>query len=272
MAKLCCKLSAFFLTLSSVLLLTVTSARALDISSIELLFLEDRVNGVPGATPHMLEVQANGTNIDSIHVTTPGGSTIADFSLSFDSFGGDWEYDSVNYATAGELTTAYNTGEYIFDIIGDSGASVDQITLTFEPIQPSGYMSGQSPSHGATGISTSPTVTWNNCSACGGNYINMWVIDTNTWQDGDMFSTTDTGETTWNVGAVLAGNTLHELEVGIVNRLLTTEITDDLSDSLQYIAGWENVDITEFTTVPEPTTALSLLMGLVGLALLRRAA
>ena len=138
-----------------------------------------------------------------------------------------------NYATTVLLTEGYNTGDYILDIVGDSGTSVDQITLTFNPSKPSGFISGQSPSHGATGISTSPTVTWNNCSSCGGNYINMWVIDTNTWQDVDMFITTDMNETAWNVGAVLDGNTLHELEVGIVNRLLTTETTN-LLDSLQY--------------------------------------
>jgi hypothetical protein len=272
MAKSCCKLFTFFLTLSSVLLLTATSARALDIVSIEFLFLEDRVNGVPGATPHMLEVEADGTNIDSINVTTPVGSTVTDFSLSYDSFSGDWEYESINYATTGALTTAYNTGDYIIDIIGDSGASTDQITLTFNPTQPSGFISGQSPSHGATGVSTSPTVTWNDCSSCGGNYINMWVINTVTGDDEDMFSTTDTSETTWNVGAVLDGNTLHELEVGIANRSVTTETTALLSDSLQYTAGWENIDITEFSTVPEPATGLSLLMGLVGLAFLRRTA
>ena len=272
MAKFCCKLSTFFLTLASVLLLTVTSARALDIVSIEFLFFEDRINGVPGATPYGLEVMASGTNIDSIDVTTPVGSTVIDFSLSFDVGEGEWEYFSADYATTGALTTAYNTGDYIIDIIGDAGSSVDQITLTFNPTQPSGYMSGQSPSHGATGVSTSPTVTWNDCSSCGGNFINMWVANTVTGNDEDTFSTTDTNETTWNVGAVLDGNTLHDLEVGIVNRLVTTETTVLLTDSLQYTAGWENIDITEFSTVPEPTTGLSLLMGLVGLAWLRRAA
>jgi hypothetical protein len=270
MAKSCCKLFTFFFTLSSVLLLTVTSARALDIVSIEFLFLEDRVAGVPGATPYMLEVEADGTNIDSIHVTTPVGSTVTDFWLSYDSFDGEWDYESINYASSGDLTNAYNTGNYIIDIIGDSGGSVDQIILNFDPTQPSGFISGQSPSHGATGVSTSPTVTWNDCSSCGGNYINMWVIDAMTGDDEDWFSTTDMSETTWNVAAVLDGNTLHELEVGIVNRSVTTETTSLLSDSLQYTAGWENIDMTEFTTVPEPATGLSLLMGLVGLALFRR--
>ena len=59
---------------------------------------------------------------------------------------------------------------------------------------------------------------------------------------------------------------------GSTHTWVTTETTGLLSDSLQYTAGWENIDITQFSTVPEPATGLSLLMGLVGLALFRRAA
>jgi len=60
--------------------------------------------------------------------------------------------------------------------------------------------------------------------------------------------------------------------VGIANRSVTNPSTTLLGDSLQYTAGWENIDVTEFSTVPEPATGLSLLMGLVGLAFLRRTA
>jgi hypothetical protein len=246
-----------------VTLIAADRATALDIVDVSILYLEDHFDGVAGPTPFSLEVFVDGTDITGIDVTTPVGSTVANFSLS-NIGGGEWEYESSGYVNAGALASDYNPGDYFFEFTG-AGPVTDDITLSFNPTAPTGFIDVQDPAHDATGVATSPTVTWLDCSGCGGDILNMWVINTVTLNDEDFFETTDTNETTWNVGALLDANTLHELETGVVSGGVTTETTTGL-DSLEYGAGWENVNYTEFTTVPEPNTALLLLLGLVGLA------
>jgi hypothetical protein len=261
---------SFGLFIAALVTLCATDrASALDIVDVSILYLEDRRNDVPGPTPFSLEVLVEGTDISDIDVTTPAGSGVASFSL-VDEGGGEWEYSSSGYADSASLISDFNAGDYLFEFTG-TGAEFDQITLTFDPTAPTDFIDVQDPAHGSTGVATSPTVTWLDCSGCGGDLINMWVINTFTGDDEDSFETTDTSETTWNVGAVLDGNTLHELETGIVSGGVTVETTDLLSDSFDYGPGWENVNITEFTTLPEPNTASLLLLGLLGLARLRAA-
>lgn len=80
-------------------------------------------------------------------------------------------------------------------------------------------------------------------SGCGGDILELWLINTTTGNDEDLFETTETSLTTSNVGAAIDPNTLHEFETAAVTARVTPETIDLLGDSFDYGSGGENLKI-----------------------------
>lgn len=259
------------LTFALIAFLIAPSASAFDIESIDLLWLFDAVNETPIPNPWGLEMDvflSDETGLGDIEVTAPGG--IGTFSLT-NFGGGEWAVDlgqTTQYATSGALFTDYPTGTWTIDFLDAPGGSVvDTVDLALAPSVVTDFIDVTDPTH-LTTVALDQDVTWSDCSLCGGNAVGVFLLDVATDTDLNQFGTTDKSGMTWDPGP-LPGNTDLEIEaiLGDYDFLGAPLTTDTLNDPFSMIGGFENINIIQFSTVPEPGTGLLVGLGLLGLGL-----
>jgi len=235
---------------------------ALDIEAIFINTAEDYLNGA--APPYdrywMDELEVVGTGITSVTVTPPSKSPVA---LVFD--GEDWglEY-SVQYATLAALRADYPVGDYVFSFNGGA----DSVTVWYDPTIPSGTVDLSS-IHGRTDVPwETPTFGWP-AYAGTGDALGMLLNDPGLYDDLYENVPVAIGETSWTLPGDLAPSHAYELEVSVIAGSTTT-LTTVGGVEFTYYPLFENINIAEFSTVPEPATLALLGLGAVGLLARRR--
>jgi len=240
-------------------------ADALDIEEILINTAEDYLNGAaPPYDPYwMEELAVVGTDIASVTVTPPGKPPL---SLVFDGEG--WElFGNNQYATLAALRADYPVGDYLFSFNGGA----DSVTVSYDPTAPSGIVDLSS-IHGRADVPwQTPTFSWP-AYAGTGNALDMCLFDPVAGSDLYEPPPVDIGETSWTLPGDLAPSHAYELEVSVYavqgGEPATLETVG--GDDFTYYPVFENINIAEFSTVPEPATVALMGLGAVGLALRRR--
>ncbi len=247
--------------------ITAPKASALNLENLIIGQMEDHFDGVSGPNPFGLEVLAFGTGISTITFSVNG---VGDNSLTLD--GDEWFFEDLGYASLAALRVPYATGNFWAFTFNEGLGDEDTVTINYNPnAMPTGLITGMSPAHGATAVPLNPTLTWDDCSACGADNESLMLIEMPLDQDVDFLRYVATSTTNWSPVA-LAPGTLHEIEAALNGRDSGSGLTATVGgDAFFYDGQTERINITSFTTVvPEPSTALLLGMGMVFLSAQRR--
>lgn len=249
-------------------------AWALDIGSVEMLWLQDSVDGTPIVNPFELEIVVNmndSAGLAAVELVSPGSAGTVSLSLS----AGEWSINPrAGFASNTDLFTSFPSGaSYTLNFLdGPStggGTVIDFFTITLSPIEVTDMLAITSPIHQSV-VPVGQSVNWTNCSACDGSSISGFLVDLGTDTDTDMFFTSDLNTVSWSpTGMLPATNYEFEMILASYTHLLTTE-SSNLGDSFSFVSGFENLNLVTVTTVPEPGTASLLTLGLVGFGLSRR--
>jgi len=258
------------------LIMAVTGAAQadLDIDAIIMTSVKDYLDGTPVSDPWGLEMWFEFVDTGSLHhidVTLPGGSSVADFTIYGSA--GYWDYESpALYSTLGGLQGGYGTGDYTFSFENSSDVVLRSVTLDYSGLsEPTGFADFTNPSYnGETGISTTPTFTWDVDSG-DGDALGRWLWDSDTDVDVD-WDVPVSITTSWAPVSLLPSNE-YGLEVSVINfkdpvagpAFPTATVG---GDTFAYGLWIEYLNEIEFTTVPEPVTIAPF--GLGSLFLIRR--
>jgi len=253
--------------------LFVPNAQALDIGSIEVLWLTDSVDGALIGNPYGMEVEVeliDNVNLGRIEVV-PAAGGIGSFDLSTP--GGTW------YEIPGSVTTQFSSsallfsdfpgGDWTFNFRDGAEAIIDSFSITLSPVEVMDIIDITSPTHMSSFL-IGGSVDWLDCSGCDGSQILGFAWDIAADTDRDEFSTTVLSTTTWSPTNLIPGNDT-EFEIVLAN--LTHDMTAESTtggDSFSFLAGYANLNLLEVAVVPEPGTGLLLALGLAGLAVHRR--
>ena len=257
-----------------VLLVAGTAQATLDIGGIYISSIMDYEDGSPIANPWVFEIWvdiATQGDLDHIDVTLPDSSAISLIEQE-DNF---WEYESLSeYLTLANLQAVYGAGDYIFYFENSSDVAINTITLNnsgiSEPLDPVHFTY---PADGATGISTSPTFTWD-VNSNDGDALGMWLLDVVADMDIDWDGPVSMDTNSWSPDSLDPGKN-YELEVSVFEvknpqegPALPTDTVN--SDLFTYGLLIEYNNMIEFTTVPEPITIVLLGLGCLPLLGKRR--
>ena len=243
------------------LLLCITQpleSLALDVEDAEMGYLEVRLNDVPKAMPFEFELEASGTGLEALSVTTPAGGIGAVLGLcALDGFSCDV---FVEYASLAALQNDFPPGDYVLRFTGDGGTTNSEVTVSLSPVQPTGFLSVISPADGALGVSIDPTLVWSDCSACGGSSLGADLHNLATdMHVAELPLTADTSLTSW-VPGTLTPNTSYELEVFVGNASHSVETTST-ADAFNFTAFFANLTATTFTTEIVPLDIREVFLG-----------
>jgi hypothetical protein len=262
-------------TAIAALALFAPSARALDIDSIEVLWLTDQVAGTPITDPFGMEIFVellNDTNLGRIEVVTPGAG-IGSFDLTNGGSG-------LSYEIPGSVTTAFATsatlfgdfpgGSWTFNFRDGSDAIVDSFNILLNPSEVTDLLAVTNPAHMGS-FDDGDALTWSDCSGCtSGNRIVGVAIDVPSDSEVDFFTTTDLTTTSWTPTNLTVGNAVEfEMILGNYSHAQTSEQTTGL-DGFTFLAGYENINAVSATVIPEPCTGLLLATSLGALGIQRR--
>ena len=248
------------------LALFAPNAQALDVGSIEVLWLTDSVDGAPIVDPYGMEGEVelvDDAGLGRIEVVTPAGG-IGSFDL--ETSGGPWYHlpGSVitQFASSALLFTDFPGGDWTVNFRDGVDAIMDSFNITLSPVEVTDMIDITNPTHMGSFL-IGGSVDWLDCSACDGSQILGFALDIPTDSDRDQFSTTALGTTTWSPGNLIPGNdTEFEMVLANLTHFETPESTPG-GDDFTFVAGYANINIVEATVVPEPRTALLLGAGLV---------
>jgi len=265
----------YLLVLTASILLASPTAWALDIGYIEVLWLTDSVDGALAFDPFEMEMTVglvDSAGVGAVEFVSSGSAGTVELTAD----GSEWGIDSGGtFANSAALFTAFPSGgSYTVNILdapsSGGGSVLDSFSITLSPIEVMDIIDIQSPLHGAT-VPVGQSFSWANCSTCDGSRITGFLVDTLADSDVDAFTTTDMSTTSWTPTGMVGG-TNYEFEVllGEYSHMLTAETSDLLSDGFTFVAGYENINLVNITTVPEPGTASLLALGLTSLGLARR--
>ncbi len=156
------------------------------------------VNNLAQSNPFALniDVVTSDPSVMAVRIYTPSGSGISMFDLS--AYGNDWEYHSPdNYATLSTLQAQYKPGIWSVQFLGDGAVIIDTASLAYNPVAPTGVPMITSPAIDATGVSLTPTFTWN-AGDCTGDALSMHVQPVN---GDDLYGLlADLSSTQWTPG------------------------------------------------------------------------
>ena len=227
-----------------------------------------RVNNLLQSSPWDLnmDVMISDSRVKAVRIYTPSGSGISMLDLS--AYGNDWEYQSPdNYATLSALQAQYNPGSWSVQFLGDGAAIIDTASFSYNPVAPTGVPMITSPAANATGVSLTPTFAWNAVVGTG-DALSMHVQPVN---GDDLYALlTDLSTTQWTSPGQLDPSKTYEFHIGdytapgvsiVDGQPQGATLTTVQGSSFMYIPVCGNENEVTFTTVPEPSVVLLLLMG-----------
>ncbi len=230
------------------------------------------VNNLAQSSPFALniDVMTSDPSVKAVRIYTPSGSGISMFDLS--AYGNDWEYHSPdNYATL-SVAGAIQARNLERSILGRRAAIINTASLAYNPVAPTGVPMITSPAIDATGVSLTPTFTWN--AAITGDALSMHVQPVN---GDDLYGLlADLSSTQWTPGQ-FDPSKAYEFDIGnytapgvsiVGGQLQGPTLLTAQGSSFMYLPVCGNENTVNFTTAPEPNMLLLLLIG--GIALVFR--
>jgi hypothetical protein len=210
--------------------------------------------------PYDMELGVCGTDITGVTVTLPSGGSV---SLT-PGWPGCWGSDP-----SPTFPSSPSGGTFLFSFSGPSGG--DAVSLVFNTPEPTGLAVVTSPAPGATGVPLEPVFEWEAVSGFGEGieaFVNqpteeipheVLPIDATSWNPWDPSDPNDD----------LLPGVAYKVNVDVFNDDTTTALTD-AGDDFTYESFFAYSNEVGFRTIPEPSTALLLGIGLAALALRRR--
>jgi len=262
--------------LALVLTVPVRQTGALGIDSINIFQGTDRVNGA--VQDYFFEIEVHGTGIaNAVFVCVDTGK----WGALTDQGGGLWDNSQSFGSMAGLLaahpadpTTQYRLyfNKQVSNPKPDNFAHwEDLVYLGFSATAPSGFATITYPTHLATGVALNPNYTWNSVVTFGTG-LGRWVCDPGTGNDvyGVDYDN-NMALMSWQPGG-LTGNKTYEIEVSVAKYVgkKPLNLTMLSGDPFVYSGAFEDINLNEFTTVPEPLTTALVGTGVLALVGLRR--
>jgi hypothetical protein len=225
-------------------------------------------NNIPESDPYKLEIElmTSDPTVKAIRVSTPAGSIIPTLDLDMPNIG-DWHYSSpVRYTTLSDLQAQYKTGTWNVQFLGDGNAVIDSVSLTYDPVAPTGVPNITYPAIDATNVPLTPTFAWDHIVGTS----NVLSMDLQLTNGEDAYDTLmDPSSTQWTP-VQLDPLTEYQFTIGnyvgdgisLVNgQPQGPVLSTDQGGSFIYLAASGNEDSISFTTVPEPNTLSLLILG-----------
>jgi hypothetical protein len=255
--------------LASLVLATPIFAQTLDIVSLT------AEQGTFGGDPDwFLNVGVEGsTNITSASVTPPGQAAIPLDCADQGTFV-ECDFEHLDFPSLASLLATYPAGTWVLEL--NSGART--ANLDFSPVAPDGVGTASDPANGATNVSPTPTVSYDqDCTNCDALLVEITGIATPIQVELErvFFAPLDaSGSVPYADFEPFEGSTKppelpegqYQLSLSTVVGSLTTETLTPGGDEFEYATGGiRNVETT--FTVPEPSAAA---LGVALAALLAR--
>jgi hypothetical protein len=131
-------------------------------------------------------------------------------------------------------------------------------------LAPGGIASGISPANGATGVSTTPTITWSAVPSEYGIAIHTEVRDILADHTvAEALPPLSMSATSWPCPVTLDTETQYQLQVDVAQGSISTSTIDGTSFSVYSVYVYNNS--VYFTTTPEPASLATLAIGTLGL-------
>lgn len=241
-------------------------AQALDVGSIEVLWLTDSVDGTPIVNPYGMEIEVeliDDAGLGRIEIVTPAGGI---GSVDLETSGGPWYHlpgsAITQFASSALLFTDFPGGDWTVNFRDGVDAIMDSFNITLSPVEVTDAIDITNPTHMGN-FSIGGSVDWLDCSGCDGSQLLGFALDIPIDTEVDEFFTTVLSTTTWSPANLTPGNdTEFEMVLANLTHFETPELTTG-ADDFTFLAGYANINIVEVTVVPEPGTALLLGAGLV---------
>jgi hypothetical protein len=240
-------------------------SHALDIESISVNYLVDRLNGTPEL--YSADFWIKGTGITGGEVVNTITSEVFPLTLRLD---GSWGWTQA-YGTEAQFLLHHQQAvayEYRINEIS-AGVFEDCVTVGFYPTLPASYPGILDPSHGDTGVPLDVTYLWDNIEGLGWAHAKMvlepdYSIVFGEFPDGDMTKTSWAPGTLPDNGTYQFGLSVYTITSGGAQALYTAQA----GDLFGYFGTWEDRDRVQFTTVPPADVPEPVTLALVGTAML----
>ena len=245
-----------------------------NVEFVELFKLIDRSDGIPIGNPWEFEACVEGDGVTGATITVPGNGTPLPLQDE-----GDGDYCYVEkFAGKTDLDTAFPNGMYTFNISTLDGP--DSKGVSFMESEPGAWLDVTAPANGASGVphDSDLDVTWDlerkptcpvgDCSDGIEFFLIDDVLDHDVFED--FLLPTETDVTV--PASILQPGTMYEIEIGTYNGLidLSGTQTTGSGDTIDLVAIWEDINVTSFTTVPEPAALVMQISVLATLGWLAR--
>ena len=265
---------------AALILVPSKEAGAVDdnVSFVELFKLHERWDGIAFENPYEFEACVDGAGVTGATVTLP--DDVTQVTLETDPDEHDYCYFE-QFASATELDIAFPDGEYTFEIFIPGGSDFKTVDFSTTYSQPKAWLDVIEPDHDATNVphDSDLDVTWDvemesMCTVGVDCFdgIAFFLHEDVTDEDVDeQFPLVDATGVTVLAEKLEPGKTYDiELETwnGFVDLSGTQET--DLGDAIDLVAIWEDLNMTEFTTVPEPAAVVMQISVLATLGWLAR--
>jgi hypothetical protein len=253
---------------SAVLIPAENAVGGPDIHRIDLIDSKLWLDGMLEPKPYGIFAAVMGSSdITSVTMTPPGKSPIDLDCWKCGPGWCMWEFEAEDYATLAALRANFDVGDYIFTFNGGA----DSVTLSHNPVKPTGFANITYPSHGATDVPLNLTTTWDSCVGYGdGLGFSLW--DETVYKMVEVtYPHVDIAQTSWISGPLEPGH-LYELEVSVFNGTAPQpyDRTTDLGDNFIYYDLFEYTNAVYFNTIPAPGAFVLAVIGASVVGWLRR--